>query len=127
MPQQYGSYVADLAGVAATTGGAILALANPEGVALIIDKVVMDITTKSTGAASVDVGIAANGTTTSDTLMDGVDVGTAAILADNITNKGTNGLPTVKWGATQYLTITGTATTVGLVGRLYVQYHAVKA
>lgn len=128
MPQQYGSYVADIAGVAATTGGAILSLANPEGVDLIITKVVLHRTVKSTGAATADIGIGSGATTSYDTLLDGVDVGAAETASpeDNITNKGTNGLPTRKWPAASYLTMTGSATTVGLVGRLYVYYNIAK-
>lgn len=122
---QYGCYEADLTGVAATSGGGLLALANPEGRDLIIDKVVMDITTPSSGAANVNAGVAANGTTSSATLMDTVAVG-SAILADNITNKGAGGAPTRKWASGQFVTLTGSATTVGLIGRLYISYHAAK-
>jgi hypothetical protein len=80
-----------------TTGGDAISLANPFGRTVIIVDVVLDVTTPATGAATMNVGVAANGTTTSDTLIDGVDVGTAAIIADNIDDAGTNGGRGVSW------------------------------
>lgn len=106
-----------------TTGGDVLSLANPEGVDLIIPSggFVLDITTAATGAANADAGIAADGTTTSDTLIDGVDIGSAAGVFDNGADKGTNGGP-VKWGSSQYITVTPSATAAGLVGYAYIKY-----
>lgn len=116
------AYKVAIAGVTATTGGAIAAIANPEGKALIIRNAVLDVTTKSTGAATVDVGVAADAVTSKDTLLDGLDVGTAAGTFDSAENGGTNGKSAVKWGATEYVTVTGSASTAGLVGALYLDY-----
>jgi hypothetical protein len=104
-----------------TTGGAVLSLANPEGVDLIVTRLILDITTQSTGAATVDAGIAADGTTSSDTLIDGKSVAAAGVF-DNIEDQGTNGKSAVKWGASEYLTITASATLAGLVGNAYIDY-----
>lgn len=105
------------------TAGGVLSVANPAGVDIIVTKVVLDVTTKSTGACTLDVGIAADGATSNDTLLDGVDVGTAAGLFDNVTNKGTNGKPQVKWGASQFLTASkATGSAAGLVGNAYIHY-----
>ncbi len=104
-------------------GGGVLSLANPEGAELIITRLIVDVTTKSAAACTVDAGVAANGTTSNDTLIDGLDVGTAAILADNVENQGTNGLAVKKWGASQYLTISkATGAAAGLVGSAYIEY-----
>lgn len=98
---------------------------NPEGVDIIIEKTVLDVRTVATGACTADVGTTAtSATTASDTLIDGVDVNAALIVADSITNKGTNGLPTRRLAADKWVTVkeaTGNAT--GLVAELYVFYH----
>lgn len=123
MAEQAGAKVYDIAGVAATTGGAILGAANPEGEDLIITGVVLDRTTKSTGAANADIGIGATATTSADNLIDGVDVGAAEGLTGNdVDGQGTNGKQNQLWTSGQFLTVTGSATTVGLVGKLYVTY-----
>jgi hypothetical protein len=122
---QYGAHVTDIAGVASTAAGGILALANPEGADLIVTRVVLDKTVQSTGAATADIGIAANGSTSSDTLMDGVSLQGAGPV-DNISDVGTNGKARQRWNSGQFLTITGSATSVGLVGRLYIEYMRVK-
>lgn len=101
-----------------TTGGGVVSIANPFGFDVYIIRAIVDVTTVSTGAATIDVGVAANGTTTNDTLIDGLDVNAAVIVADNITNKGTNGKATKKWTSTQYVTATASATTAGMVGSI---------
>lgn len=119
--QQVGAYKTALTAVTSNTAGGALSLANPEGVDLIITRLILDITTPSSGAATVDAGIAANGTTSSDTLIDGKSVAAAGIF-DNIEDQGTNGKSAVKWGASEYLTITASATLAGLVGNAYIDY-----
>lgn len=100
----------------------VLSQLNPEGVNLIITNLVVDVTTKSTGAGTADFGVATTAVT-NDTLIDGLDVGSAAILADNVTNKGTNGKKSIKWAAGSYLTGSkATGNMAGLVGSAYVEY-----
>jgi hypothetical protein len=99
-----------------TSGGGALSLANPFGERVVVMDVILDVTTKSSGAAAVDAGIAANGTTSSDTLLDGLDVGTSAIIGNNIDNKGTHGGRGIAWSSSQYITVTASATLAGLVG-----------
>lgn len=118
---QYGAYKAALTAVTSTAAGGVLSLANPEGVDLIVKRLILDITTPSDGAATVDAGIAANGTTSSDNLIDGQSVAAAAVL-DNVEDGGTNGQAVIKWGASQYLTITASATLAGLVGNAYIEW-----
>lgn len=122
MAQQTGALVVDITGVAATTGGAIAAVPNPEGVAIIVTRAVLERRVKSTGAATADIGVAANATTSADNLLDGVNVAATESVEDNVKNGGTNGLAAKKWGATEYITVTGSATTVGLSGKLRIQY-----
>jgi len=105
-----------------TTGGAdALALVNPEATALVIDKVILYVATVATGSATIDVGVAATAVT-NDTLFDGLDVHAATGLFNNVTNKGTNGLPQVLWPVGYYLTATPSATLAGLVATAYVHY-----
>jgi hypothetical protein len=99
-----------------TNGGAVLSLANPFGERVVVLDVILDVTTKSTGAATVDAGIAADGTTAADTLIDGLDVGTAAIIGNNIDSKGTHGGRALAWGASECITATASATLAGMVG-----------
>ena len=105
-----------------TTGGDVLALANPEGVDLIVTLLILDVTTPATGTPSVDAGIAADATTSADNLIDGCAVGLAAGSYNSIVNAGEHGEGCVKWGADEYLTVTPSASAAGLVGNYYVQY-----
>lgn len=116
-----------LAGVVATTGGALAAIANPEGADVLITRAVLHLTTDATGAALADIGVAADGETSSDTLLDGVDIGTAAGVFDNIDDQGTNGQSVLVWGADEFVTMTGSADSSGLVGVLYIEYIPISA
>lgn len=107
------------------------AWANPESSKIIVTRVVVDVTTKSASAGSLlDVGPGATATTHSDTLIDGLDIATAVITADNITNKGDNGKSLCKLdavgGTTAY--ITGqilVQNAAALAGYAYIFYHKV--
>ena len=110
-----------LSAATGTTGGAVLSVANPTGKTCMIERMVLDVTTGCTSSQTVDVGVAANGTTTSDTLLDGV--GTLATVYDNITDAGTNGGATVKWTTTQYVTGTASAALTNLVGNYGIFYR----
>lgn len=112
-----------LAGVAAITGGALFAWKNPENVPIIVDRLELDITTKSTGAANGSFGVAANGTTSSANLIDTYALGGTEKVVNNIDDKGANGKSVQKMSTSQYITGTGSATTVGLVGFVYIHYY----
>jgi hypothetical protein len=107
-----------IAGVVATTGGAIKAIANPEGVPLIITRVLVDVTTESDGAANLTAGVAANGTTAADNLITATAVGSAPVLVDSADTTGRSR----KWAADQFLNLQGSASTAGLVGTVYIEY-----
>jgi hypothetical protein len=110
-----------LTAVTGATAGGIMSVANPLGVDLIITRFVIRISTGSTGAATGDFGVAADGTTSSDVLLDGVNMQTTGAL-DNIENQGTNGVSSRTWSSTQFVTGTASATLAGLVGTYYIQY-----
>jgi hypothetical protein len=116
--------VAKVAAVAAAGNGGVLAWANPHAGAIDVTRVAFDVTTVATGACTVDVGVAANGTTSNDTLMDGLDVNAAAGLFDNIINHGTNGLSHRRVAAGSFVTGTvASGTVTGLVGSFYIEYQ----
>lgn len=112
-----------LAGVTATTGGALFSWANPEGASIIIHRFQIDITTKSTGAANGSFGVAANGTTSSANLIDTYALGGTEKVVDNLADASTNGKVVQKMTSSQYVTGTGSATTAGLVGSVYIHYY----
>lgn len=105
----------NLTAATGTTAGGVAAIANPFGVDLIIINSLVDIQTAATTATNTfDIGIAANGTTTSDTLYDG-QVTSAGLKSTG----GTNGALPRKWTTTQYVTGTASATLVGMVAVLH--------
>jgi hypothetical protein len=105
-----------------SAGGVFTWRPDDQGAAHYVQHFGLDITTKSTGAAALDVGVGATATTSSDTLLDGVDVATAAGAFDNFENAGTNGGSFRKLAAGSYVTATGSASTAGLVGTVHVTY-----
>lgn len=118
----------DLAGVAATTGGAIAAIANPEGVTLQILRVYILVTTASTGAANVSVGVAADAVTSASDIVNaltvnGVSAGTVYLcLPGGDAAKDSIVAAPAPWTTSKYVTVTGSATTAGFVGTLYIEY-----
>lgn len=113
--------------LAAATGNAgLLSWQNPESSRILVTRVVLDITTEATGAATADFGADGDGTGTSDTLLDGVNIGAAAGVFDNIDDQGTNGQSVIaldeNGGTTDYITGTASADPAGLVGFAYIHY-----
>ena len=115
----------DITGAASATNAGLGEIANPEGCTLGITRAFLYFATGSTGAANLDIGIGASGAKCTDIVaaMDVIQAtvggkfiyGPAAQVAET---EGT----TAKWTSTTYLTFTGSATTVGLAAKLYVEY-----
>lgn len=112
-----------LTGALLFAGGEVAAMLNPEGVPLIIEDVKIYVDTPSTGAANLSVGLAANATTGATTLINALAVNGAitGLAYHGMTALAANGAAVV-WGVAQYLTATGSASTVGFTGRLYIKY-----
>lgn len=112
-----------LTGALLFAGGEVAAVANPEGVPLIITDVKIYVDTPSTGAANLSVGLAANATTSDTDMINALAVNGAVtgLAYHGMTALAAKGAAQV-WSTTQYLTATGSASTVGFVGRLFVQY-----
>ncbi len=102
------------------TGGGVLSLANPEGQSLIVTNLVIYLTTKATAACTLNAGIAAAATTSSDNIIDGLDVNAAA---GAFAEKGTNGKLAQLWTSSQFLTISmASGAAAGLVGYAFIEY-----
>ena len=114
--------VTKVALAAGTAAGGVLSWANPAGASIIVHNIALDITTQSTSASTIDVGVAANGTTSSDTLIDGVS-GAAAGVFNSATNAGSNGSMSRKMTSTQFITASqATGAVAGLVGSAYITW-----
>ena len=94
----------DLAAV--DTAGGVLSVANPLGASLQVTRVIINTTTETDGACTLDTGIAAGATTLSDTLLDANDLSTSAKNFDSAdeTDSGTNGKASRLWGASEFVT-----------------------
>lgn len=88
------------------TAGAVLAMLNPLGVDCNVENVILKVTTAPTDTAGgVDVGIAANATTSNDTLIDGKVLAAAGYFSCH-NSAGSNGGADRKLAAGQYITAT---------------------
>lgn len=97
-------------------------VANPAGKQVLIQGIAFVATTQSSGACTVDVGVAADGTTVGDNLIDGQSVAAAGVLA----TPGTNGAQQRLWGASEFVNLNvASGTITGLVGYLAIQYSIV--
>lgn len=100
-----------------TAAGGVASIANPIGADLIILDAIVNITTAASSASNtMDVGVAANGAASSDTLIDGLAAG-AGVFSQRASG-GTNGAAPRRWSSSQYVTATAGATLAGMVGTL---------
>lgn len=117
--EQNGAYKVALGSSDAAAG--VLSVLNPEGVDLIITRFVEDVVTPSSGACTVDFGVAATAIS-NDTLIDGKSQATAGVF-DNVEDQGTNGKSAVLWAAGTYLTGSkASGAAAGLAGYAYITY-----
>lgn len=122
---QKGWFEIDITGVASAANAGIGEILNPEGVTVGITRAFLYFVTGSTGAANLDIGVGASGAKATDIVstMDMIEatVGGKFIYGPAAQAAETEG-PTALWTSTTYLTFTGSATSVGLAARLYVEY-----
>jgi hypothetical protein len=94
--------------------------------AAIILRVMLDVTTVATGAATVDIGYtAASATTSSDTLLDGVDVNASIALFDSMNaalDSGANAKAQKAASAKWITADSASGDTTGMVANAYIQY-----
>lgn len=114
---------------AVDTAGGFFSWQNPLDVK-VIALCIFNVTTVATAACTIDVGAAANATTSADTLLDGVDINAAVIRGNPFDNKGTNGkgvqLIDENGGSSDFITGSkATGATAGVVGFAYIVYFPV--
>jgi len=117
----------DITGVTATTDGAIGAVLNPEGGDLLVLRTILHVATGSTGAANLTCGVAATATTAASDIINALAVGAAATgkyyngVVQQAAAKTEVSAPAI-WSAGKYINLTGSASSVGLVATLFVEY-----
>lgn len=108
---------------AVDSGGGVFSWANPEAGAILVQRVMLDVTTQTSGACTVDVGMTSvSGTTSADNLIDGLSLATAG-LYDNVEDQGTNGTSRQKVATGKWVTgSVASGASSGLVGYVYIFY-----
>jgi len=114
--------VVDLVAATVTTAGAVLSWPNPVSGVILVFRPVVYLAAEATGAATVDIGVAANGATSSDTLFDGLDVGAAAGVFEAPSGAGANDAAIRTMAAGEFITGTASATLAGLSGKIVIPY-----
>ena len=115
-----------ITGVASTANAGIGQIANPEGVSLLITRATLYCATESTGAAAVSIGVTTTGAAATD-IINALDFngltegGFYNGFAMQNTAKTAITAPE-EWTTSKYITFTGSATSVGFTGALYVEY-----
>lgn len=105
----------------ASSSGVFASLANPFGATVQIVSAVLVISTQSSGASTLDIGVGANASTSNDGLIDGLSGATAGTY-NNTNNGGTNGKAAQAWASTGYLNVAEASGNVdALVATLWVQ------
>jgi hypothetical protein len=112
-----------LTGALLFAGGEIAGLANPEGVPLIITDAKLYVDTPSTGGCNISIGITAGITTGGNNLVNALAINGAltGLAYHAMTALAANGAALV-WGAAQFVTATGSASSAGFTGRLFLKY-----
>ena len=102
---------------ASDTAGGVFSLENTWGSDVVITRIILQVSTgASDSAARLDIGTAANATTSAATLIDELNVSDVGIY-DNISDKGSAGSSRLKFGNGQFLNASRSAGAMsGLVG-----------
>lgn len=119
--------VVKVAVAASDTAGGFFSWANPESGDIIVQRILLDITTIATAACTVDIGTTATSATTlSDNLIDGKDINAATGVFDNIEDKGTNGKSRQRLASGKWVTgSVASGASAGVVGNVYIEYVVV--
>lgn len=122
--QQGGYFKATLTGAASTANAGLGQFLNPEGVRLVITRAYGYFRTGSTGAANLSCGVGVSGSGATDIIstMDVVEATVGAKAWFFVQVPVNEAEQTVIVEATEYITFTGSASTVGLDGDFYFEY-----
>ena len=115
-------FIGTITGGAGSTGVfASFASPFPDN-SVLIHQVILRVQTQSTGAATLDIGIAADATTASDTMFDAISVAVAGVY-NPAEHGGTNGVMTHVLGPTQFINVKEDSGDVNaLVADLWIDY-----
>lgn len=93
---------------ASVTSGQILAIPCPFPQGCLLRRAHLDIRVQSSAACTLDIGKAANATTSADNLLDGISIAATGLKdSTNDTDNGTNGsAATVLWSPSEFVTVT---------------------
>lgn len=114
-------------GTTSLAGGALCSLANPFGKTAYILRAWYYAVAASTGAANINCGVGATATTDASDLLSAVDAVAlaAGTLLNTIQHQETNETAVTApaaWTSTSFVNVTGSASTAGLAGTLYLEY-----
>ena len=105
-----------------TTAGALFSWQNTEGGSIFVQQVLMDITTATSGACTVDIGYEATVSAAQNHVFDGLDL--SAIDLVSSTDKVSTAIGGVKVGDDEFIHGTNASgDSTGLVGNVYIQYY----
>jgi hypothetical protein len=104
------------------TAAGVFSWLNPEPNPVIVIRLVLDLTFVATGACTLDIGGAAT-SVLADNLIDGIDVHTATLTADNLLTPGANGKAVVRVPVGGFVTgSTASGASAGMQGNAYIEY-----
>ena len=119
-----GMFKIKITGVASAANGGIGEVINPEGARLVITRTYLDARVGSTGAGNLDVGVGVTGAKATDILsafdMIEATIGGKVFYGQAVPANETQ--EAVIWEIGEYITFTGSASSVGLDADLYVEY-----
>ena len=112
---------------AADTGGGVGAWQNQNENSVMITGLTIHLTTVATAACTIDAGTTAtSAVTSSDNLIDGLDINAATGVFDNVTDKGSNGKSRQLVAAGKWITFSrASGASAGAVGTARVEYYIV--
>jgi hypothetical protein len=116
----------DFTGGTATTGGAIASVLNPEGASILVTDAIVYVATSSTGSADINVGLGTSATTDYFDMAGTITTTAAAGKFYTARAKSASAQTQITapgvWLSTEYCNITGSQSTAGLTGTLFIQY-----
>lgn len=112
------TYTLDISQVAAVATGVYKSQLNPFGADVLILAAAVRIVDASTGASTIDAGVAVDATTVGDGLIDGLSAATAGLFT-NTEDAGTNGEQTQVWASDEYLNVAEASGDVAGLGEAY--------
>lgn len=119
------TWIHQKAAVSNATAGTF-SIPNPLGVTCVITECMFYLRTGSSVTTTLDIGVGASASATSDVLLDGVSIGANSVPAADVFNTakdgGTNGRTPQLWGPTASVVGKADATATSFVGDLYIAY-----